>query len=439
MTLVHDVAHSDSPAAGPGGPRLSHLASRLYGSQILGLAAEIRAMVAGGARVCNLTVGDFSPAEFRIPAGLERRITAALAHGETNYPPSNGLAALREAVSALYRDQLGLDYDASQVVICGGSRPAIYATYRCLVDPGDRVVYPAPSWNNDSYVVISDAEAVTVPCDASTAFLPTREALAGALRGARLLALNSPLNPAGTAFGAEALAEVCDLVLEENARRGADERPLYVMYDQVYWMLRFGGVRHVTPPEVRPEMARYTLFVDGISKAFAATGLRVGWLVAPADLAPRMSDFLGHVGAWAPRAEQVATADFLAAHDEVAEFVAGMTAGLEARLDAMHDALEGMRDRGLPVDVSRPMGAIYVSARFALVGARTPDGTLLATNEDIRRYLLQAAGFAAVPFQAFGVEAEDGWFRLSAGAVSMAEIAEAMPRVEAAVRAVARG
>jgi aspartate aminotransferase len=186
-------------------------------------------------------------------------------------------------------------------------------------------------------------------------------------------------------------------------------------------------------------MAPYTIFVDGISKAFAATGLRVGWLAAPPDLAGRMSDFLGHVGAWAPRAEQVATASFLGARGEVEEFVAGITAGLEARLDAMHDALEGMRARGLPVDVSRPMGAIYVSARFALVGARTPDGEVLATNEDIRRYLLRAAGFAAVPFQAFGVEAEDGWFRLSAGAVSMAEIAAAMPRVEAAVRAVARG
>jgi aspartate aminotransferase len=428
---------ADTSAAGPGGSRLSRMASRLYGSQILGIAAEIRAMIAEGAQVCNLTVGDFSPAEFRIPEGLERRITAALARGETNYPPSNGLPQLREAVSALYRDQLGLAYDPAQVVICGGSRPAIYATYRCLVDPGDRVVYPAPSWNNDSYVIVADAEAVTVPCDASTAFLPTREALAGALRGARLLALNSPLNPAGTAFSAEALGEVCDLVLEENARRGPDERPLYVMYDQVYWMLRFGGVPHVTPPQVRPEMAQYTLFVDGISKALAATGLRVGWLVAPPDLAGRMSDFLGHVGAWAPRAEQVATADFLAAHAEVDAYIREITAGLESRLDAMRDALAAMRAGGLPVDVSRPMGAIYVSARFALIGARTPDGEVLRTNEDIRRYLLRAAGFAAVPFQAFGVEAEDGWFRLSAGAVSMAEIAAAMPRVEAAVRAAA--
>ena len=420
-------------------PRLSQMAERLYGSAILGIAAEIRALVAGGTPVCNLTVGDFSPAEFRIPAGLERRIAAAFAAGETNYPPSNGLPALREAVSALYRERLGLTVDPGSVVVCGGSRPAIYATYRCLVDPGDRVVYPAPSWNNDSYVIVADAEGVVVPADASTDFLPTRASLEEAVRGARLLAINSPLNPAGTAFDADALGAICDLVLEENARRGPDERPLYVMYDQVYWMLRFGHTEHYTPQGLRPEMARYTVLVDGISKALAATGLRVGWVVPPDDLAAKFSDFLGHVGAWAPRPEQIATAAFLAARDEVDAYVKEACAGLEARLEALHHGVLAMQRRNLPVEVERPMGAIYLSVRFALNGRRTPDGTTLRTNEDVRRYLLQAAGFAVVPFQAFGVEAEDGWFRLSVGAVSMQAIAEALPRVEAAIAATTEG
>src|SRR5438105_767145 len=137
-------ASTDAPPLTPA-RRLSRMADQLYGSQILGIAAEIRAMVADGAQVCNLTVGDFAPAEFRIPAGLERRISGALARGETNYPPSNGMPAMRAAVAALYRDRLGLTIDPASVVVCGGSRPAIYASYRCLVDPGDRVVYPAPS------------------------------------------------------------------------------------------------------------------------------------------------------------------------------------------------------------------------------------------------------------------------------------------------------
>lgn len=427
------------PAPAAPAPRLSQMAERLYGSAILGIAAEIRALVAAGTPVCNLTVGDFSPAEFRIPPGLERRIAEALAAGETNYPPSNGLPTLREGVAALYAERLGLTVPATSVVVCGGSRPAIYAAYRCLVDPGDRVVYPAPSWNNDSYVIVADAEGVPVPCDASTDFLPTRAVLEDAVRGARLLAINSPLNPAGTAFTADALGAICDLVLEENARRGPDERPLYVMYDQVYWMLRFGTTEHYTPQGLRPEMARYTVLVDGISKAFAATGLRVGWVVPPDDLAPKFSDFLGHVGAWAPRPEQVATAAFLGARDEVDAYVAAACAGLEARLEALHHGVLAMQRRHLPVEVERPMGAIYLSVRFALNGRRTPEGETLATNEDVRRYLLQAAGLAVVPFQAFGCEPEDGWFRLSVGAVSMAAIAEALPRVEAAIAATTEG
>ncbi len=144
-------------------------------------------------------------------------------------------------------------------------------------------------------------------------------------RGAapRKLCLNSPLNPTGTAFTREDLLGICEAVLEENegrARRG--ERPLFLLYDQIYWMLCFGGVKHVTPPELIPEMARYTVFVDGISKGFAATGLRVGWAVGPVDVISRMSDELGHVGAWAPRAEQVATVGLLDDPEAIRQFEA---------------------------------------------------------------------------------------------------------------------
>ncbi len=428
----------DTTAAVPHGRRLSAVADALVGSEILKIAAEIRALVATGVPVCNLTVGDFSPSEFRIPPHLATEIEAALLAGETNYPPSAGVAALREAVSTFYREWLGLDYPAEQVLITGGARPAIYGTYRAVVDPGDRVVYPVPSWNNNHYCHLSGATGVPVECDAAHAFLPSRDALAGVLRDARLLALNSPLNPAGTAFTAEALAEVCDLVLEENRRRaGTGERPLFLMYDQVYWMLTFGDTRHVLPTVLRPEMAAYTIYVDGISKAFAATGLRVGWAAGPKDVIARMSDLLGHVGAWAPRAEQVASAKVLAATAEVRAYQRQIVDGARQRLDALYDGMRAMRDAGLAVEAIPPMGAIYLSVRFALLGRRTPSGAVLRTNEDVREYLLAAAGLAIVPFQAFGLMEDTGWFRMSVGAVSLEEIAAMLPRLRAALEAVA--
>jgi aspartate aminotransferase len=415
--------------------RMSALATGLHGSQILRIAGEIRALVASGREVCNLTVGDFNPASFPIPEGLARRVVRALDAGETNYPPSNGMPALREAVRRGYREWLGLDIPLEGIVVTGGSRPGIYATYMALVDPGDRVIYPVPSWNNDAYVQLAGSEGVLVRCDASTNFLPTRAALEPLVRGARLLALNSPLNPTGTAYDAATLGDICDLVLEENARRGPAERPLYVMYDQVYWMLTLGGLEHVTPTGLRPAMAPYTIYVDGISKAFAATGLRVGWLATPADLGGRISDFLGHVGAWAPRAEQVATASLLEAPDEVAAYLERMRREVKARLDRLYAALSAWRADGLPVDAIPPMGAIYLSARFGLAGGRTRSGAPLATNDDIRRYLLDEAGLAIVPFQAFGDPEQTGWFRLSVGAVTLDEIDAALPRVRSAIEA----
>src|SRR5262249_38969192 len=157
----------------------------------------------------------------------------------------------------------------------------------------------------------------------------------------------------------------------------------------------------------------YTVYVDGISKAFAATGVRVGWVVGPQDIIESMNNFLGHVGAWAPRAEQIATAKLLDAPTEIDAFETTLTAGVRQRLDALYAGIMAMKSEGLPVDATVPMGAIYLSARFALNGKRTPDGQTLRTNDDVRKYLLKAASFAVVPFQAFGVQEDTGWFRLS--------------------------
>lgn len=436
-SLAPAVAAPPAPASSePGVRRVSAMATGVIGSEILRIAAEIRALKTAGTAVCDLTVGDFDPRHFPIPERLAGAIHEALSRGETNYPPANGVPELRHAVRRLYARELGLDYALECVLVASGARPVIYSAYRALCDPGDRVIYPVPSWNNNHYTHLAGGAGVPVVCRPEERFMPTPEALRPVLPGARLLLLNSPLNPTGTMVRPEALAAISAMVLRENddrARRGA--RPLYVVYDQIYWMLRFSGHAHVTPPGLLPEMARYTVFVDGISKAFAATGVRVGWGVGPADVIERMSALLAHVGAWAPRAEQLASAALLDDAQAVRAYHARFIPALEARLQRLHHGLQALKARGLPVDSIPPMGAIYLTARLHPFGRRDAAGHELHTNDDVRRYLLKQAAIGVVPFQAFGVPGDEGWFRLSVGAVSERDVEEALPRLEQALTA----
>jgi aspartate aminotransferase len=415
--------------------RLSSLAQSLRGSVIMQIAGDVRALVEQGKPIANLTVGDFDPKQFPIPKELEESLIAAIRGGETNYPNGIGMDSLRRAVRDFYRRRAGLEFGVENIVVGSGIRPAIYAVYRAVVDPGDRVVFGVPQWNNDYYVEMMGAEMVAIDCDASTNFLPTVEALRPVIRGARLLALNSPLNPTGTMFTAEQLRPICDLVLEENARRGATERPLFVMYDQVYWLLNPGGVPHVDPISLRPAMRDYSIYVDGISKCFAATGLRVGWAVAPTDLVKPMNDVIGHAGAWAPRAEQIAAAHLLDDDAALDRYLPVICASVKERTDAVYNGICALRDEGMPVEAVRPQGAIYVSARFGLHGMQTPDGTTLETDDDVRRYLLNTAGLGAIPFAAFGTKGDRGWFRISVGVISVEQIEALMPRLHSAIEA----
>ena len=407
---------------------LSALARGVVGSEILRIAGEIRAMQAKGQPVCNLTIGDFDPKYFPIPKELLDATRAALAAGQTNYPPAEGILPLREAVVRLYERDLGLTYPVDSVVIAAGARPLLYGAYRTLVDPGDTTIYPVPTWNNNHYAYLSGAHGIPVPVTAASNFFPTPDQLRPHLSSARLLILNSPLNPTGTVISREALTAITELVVEENRRREkAGGRPLYFVYDQVYWTLTFGRAEHHTPVEVVRESAPYVIFLDAISKAFCATGMRVGWGVMPPAIRKRMSAFLGHVGAWAPKAEQVGVAALLDDPGAVRAYRASVRRKLAERLDALYRGVMEMKQEGFPVDAVEPQGAIYLSARFDLFG-RTMNGTLVKTNEDVRRLLL-GAGLGVVPFQAFGLAGDTGWFRLSVGAVSMDDIADAFPRL----------
>ncbi len=407
----------------------STLARGLIGSEVLRIAAEVRALIAAGQPVCNLTVGDFDPLEFSPPASLLEGVRTALASGHTNYPPSNGVLGLRESIARFARRELGLEVPVESVLVAGGARPLIYAAYRTLVDPGEAVAYPVPSWNNNHYCHLAGARGIPIEVSREAGFHPTRDQVRELLPRIRMLALNSPLNPTGTAIDPAVLEGIsCDLVTENARRRERGERPVFLMYDMVYWALEFARQEPVTPWSLVPESAPYTILLDAISKSLAATGLRVGWSIAAPALTQRMSDFLGHVGAWAPKAEQVATAAFLDDAPAFAAFRAEMQRRLRDRLERLHRAFEAMRARGLPVESVAPEGTLYLSVRFGLFGLRH-DGRELRTNEDVRRLLLHDAGVAVVPFQAFGLDREDGWFRISVGGASVDAIDQGLDRL----------
>src|SRR5215468_9566826 len=407
---------------------LSDLARGVIGSEILRIAAEIRALKAKGAEICNLTVGDFDPAQFPVPPALLEGVRAALAAGHTNYPPSDGVLALREAVARFYARGLGLAYPVESVLVTGGARPLLYGSYRTVLDPGDLVVYPVPSWNNNHYAYLCGAKAVELPVHADANFFPTPAQLRPHLPRARLLLINSPLNPTGTVIDPEVLRAICELVVEENRRRaraGGDAgKALWLCYDQVYYQLTFGNAKHATPPQVCPDVAPYTIMLDAASKTFAATGMRVGWAVMPPAARQRMADILGHVGAWAPRPEQVAMAALLDDDAAVTAYLGEMRARVQQRLDRLAAGFAAMRADGYPVEAIAPQGAIYLSVRVAIPNQ---------SNEATRQLLLTRAGLAVVPFQAFGLRDDSGWFRISVGAVSLAEIDAAFPRLRAAL------
>ena len=417
----------------------SAMARAVRGSIILGIAAEVRKLQASGKPLCNLTVGDFDSRQFPIPGSLRERIIEAVRAGETNYPPSDGILPLREAVREYVSREHGIEYPLTSVLITAGGRPSIYAIFRCLVDAGDRVLYSVPSWNNDYYAEMVGAEKLSVRASPAQGFQPTLKDLTPHLRQATLLCLCSPGNPTGTAIETGALRDILSAVALENVRRGergGGQRPLFVLYDLMYGSLIQPGVEQIHPLVLVPEAAPWVVIVDGISKAFAATGLRVGWTLGPPGVIEPMKDFLGHVGAWAPRPEQVATAGFLREPAAIAEFRETINRELGLRLNEIHHRLTELKDHGFPVDSVLPQGAMYVSMRLDLVGRRV-GGERVTNNETLRRLLLAGPGLAAVPFQAFGVSEDTGWFRLAVGAVSLDDIHTLWPRLRRFLEGVA--
>lgn len=413
--------------------KLSNLAETLIGSEIVKLGNAISERIRQGEKIYNFTIGDFDPKIFPIPQELEDGIIEAYKNHYTNYPPADGILELRNAVSSFLKDWEGIEYSNNEILIAAGGRPLIYTIFQAIVDKGDKVIYATPSWNNNHYVHMTQGEHCMIDAKPENNFMPLASDIEPHINGATLICLCSPQNPTGTTLRKEELEKICDLVLEENKRRGEGEKKLYLLYDQMYWTLTFGDTRHYNPISLRPEMKEYTIFVDGISKVFAATGVRVGWSLGPAFIIAKMKAILSHIGAWSPMAEQKATAKYLLQKENIEKYLVHFKAGIEYRLRSIFDGFMKLKDEGFAVDAVSPQAAIYLAIKLDLAGKKINGRKVLETQSDVTDYLLADAKLAVVPFYAFGAEKTSPWYRLSVGTCKKEEIPEMLEKLREAL------
>ncbi len=413
---------------------LSHLAETLIGSEIVKLGNAISDRIRKGEKIYNYTIGDFDPALFPIPSQLETLIIESYKEKNTNYPTADGVIELRESVSSFLKLFEGIDYLPSEIQIACGGRPLIYTAFRAIVDKGDKVIYAAPSWNNNHYVHMTEAVHCIVDCKPENNFMPRAKDIAPYIQDASLLCLCTPQNPTGTTLIKSELEQICELVIAENNRRSSKEKKLYVLFDQIYWLLTYGTTEHFNPVLLNPEMKQYTIFVDGITKAFASTGVRVGWSLGPEHVIAKMRAILSHLRAWAPMAEQKAVAKFLQQTETINQYIVDFKQGIEQRLHAIYSGFIALKEKGFSVDAITPQAAIYLTVKIDLVGKQTDNGGILLTQTEVTSYILAEAKLAIVPFSAFGAKADSPWYRVSVGTCRLEDVNDVFEKLEAALQ-----
>lgn len=405
--------------------KLSGVANNLSSLSISNIAAKINERKCKGEKIFNLTIGDFDPVHFPIPQKLEEEIISAYKSKFTNYPVVGGMPELLKSVSAHIKHFGGFDYGTNEIITGSGSRPLTYILFKTLIDKGDKIINIVPSWNNYNYVQLVEADEITLEAKPENDFMVTADEIKPLLSFASLITFNSPSNPSGTTYSSENTKNIFNLIVEENKRRIAeDKKPIYVFYDIVYWLLTYGKTKFINPVEVCPAIKDYIVFVDGISKCFAATGVRLGWAFGPEPIIAKMKQMIAHIGAWSPKPEQIAVSKFLKDSSEVEKYLSEFKNGLFERLDLLHKTIMDIKATGLDVDAISPQGALYLSVKLNLIGYKTPKGKTISTVADITDFLLEETGIAVVPFYAFGANPDSLWFRISVGVCSLDDVRE---------------
>ncbi|HOG14526.1 MAG TPA: pyridoxal phosphate-dependent aminotransferase [Synergistales bacterium] len=383
-------------------------ASRMEPSATLAVVNKAKALKYEGKPVISFGAGE---PDFDSPAAAASCAERAIKEGKTHYTQSNGILELREAVASYYSDRFGLDYPADQVIIGPGAKPLIYGSLASLVDPEDEVLVFSPAWV--SYVEqirLLDGRASIVDT-VTTGNVPLASKVAEAVTPRTVgMLINTPNNPTGAVYGEEALREIAEIALEHD---------LWIIYDEIYERLVYGNSTHLNIATLVPEVADRTIQINGVSKAFAMTGWRIGYALAPKWLSPKIGAIQGHLTSNACTIAQWAS---LGALKGAEEDVVRMRNEFARRRAIITDLLKEMP----LVSFSEPQGAFYVFLNVAGALGGLFNGKKLEDDATFCEALLETEYVAAVPGAAF---LAPGHIRLSY-ANSEAEIREGMARLK---------
>ncbi|MCA0239228.1 MAG: pyridoxal phosphate-dependent aminotransferase [Proteobacteria bacterium] len=400
---------------------MSFIAKRLAAvapAETMEMAARAAELRRQGHDVVSLSQGE---PDFDTPAHIQQAAVRALRDGKTRYTEAAGIAALREAVVARLAADHGLHYGAEQVSVTAGAKQAIFNAFFATLDAGDEVIVPAPCWVSYPEIVkLTGGTPVVVACPRAAGFKLTAAQLEAAITPrTQWLMLNSPSNPTGAVYTRAELA-----ALAEVLRRHPQ---VWVLTDDIYAQLVYTAAPFETLLQVAPELQSRALVVNGVSKAYCMTGWRIGWAAGPHALIQAMNLVLGQSTNNANAVAQVAAVEALSGDQAC---VASFRAAFRERRDFVVAALRDIR--GLSVDL--PDGAFYAYVSCAaLMGLRTPQGSVLTSDRDFVRYLLDQAQVAVVSGTGF---LHSPYLRVSYAA-GLPQLEQATQRIAAAVAALA--
>ena len=395
---------------------LSQALGRIKPSPTIAVATKARELKAAGRDVIGLGAGE---PDFDTPDNIKQAAIRAIHAGETKYTAVDGTPGLKMAISGKFKRENGLDYASDQITVGAGGKQVIYNAMVATLDPGDEVIIPAPFWASyPDIVLLCGATPVIVECLPANGFKLQPAVLASAVTlKTKWLILNSPNNPTGAAYSRDELKALTDVLMRHPH--------VNVMADDMYEHLVYDGFEFTSVVQVEPELYGRTLTVNGVSKAYAMTGWRIGYGGGPAPLIKAIAKIQSQSTTNPCSISQAAAVEALSGPQD---FIAERNAIFKKRRDIVVE----MMNAAPGIACSTPEGAFYVyPSCHGCIGKTTPDGKVIETDEDFASYLLESVGVAVVHGAAFGMSP---FFRISY-ATSTEMLKEACARIQKAAAA----